>query len=194
MASIYDKAIRKTQDYSQYQSGNLAEVSDPESVYANMAKSDYDNYMKDFRGFEERLLAARDDTSLIDQARIDAPKQAEINKGIQQRNISRYGGGGLSNAQRSEQGRQMQRSGKLSLAGGVNNARINQREVNQATMADLIKIGQGVNRNALSQMGDAAGMASARQQAYKNAKAQHSSSMTSMGASLGSAILAAWLI
>lgn len=176
------------------QIGNLAGVSDPEETYAQITRNDYNNYMRDYRNFENRLIAARNDTSLIDQAKIDAPKQVQISKDIQKRNIERYGGAGLSNAQKSEQGREMQRGGQLNLAGGVNNARINQREVNQATMADLINIGQGVNRNALGNLGSAAGMAADRQQAYKNAKAQHSSSMVGMGASLGSAMLAAWLI
>lgn len=176
------------------QTSNLPEVSDPEAVYSNLNKRDYDNYMRDYRGFEERLIAARDDTSLIDQARTDAPKQAQIAKDIQQRNIERYGGAGLSNAQKSEQGRDMQRGGQLSIAGGVNNARINQREVNQSTMADLINIGQGLNKNALGMLGDSAQMAAGRQEAYKNAKSQYSSSMKGMGANLGSALLAAWLI
>jgi len=183
-----------TGGYSQYQTSNLPEVSDPESVYANMTRSDYDNYMRDYRGFEEMLLKARDDTSLIDKARRNAPKEAEKAKGIQARNLARYGGGGLSVAQQQEQGRAMQRGGMLSMAGNVNNARINQREVNQATMADLINIGQGINRNALGQMGDAASMAANRHMQYKSAKAQHSAQMTGMAGQLGSALLAAWMI
>jgi len=181
-------------NYRPYQTSNLADVSDPEAVYADLTKRDYDSYMKDYRGFEERLLKARDDTSLIDRARENAPKEMEKAKGIQERNISRYGGAGLSNAQRSEQGKAMQRGGALSLAGNVNNARLQQRDVNQATMADLINLGQGLNRNALSQLGDSAAMAAGRQEAYKNAKSQYSSSMKGMGANLGSALLAAWLI
>lgn len=168
---------------------NLPEVSDPEKVYADITRQDYENYLKDFRGFEERLIAAREDTSLIDRAREDAIKQTQIARGVQQRNIERYGGAGLSVMQRQEQERALQRGGQLNLAGGLNTALIQQREVNQQTLADLINIGQGVNRSSLQGLGDASALAANRQAAYKNAKAQHTSQMMGMGAQLGTAAL-----
>jgi len=171
---------------------NLPEVSDPEKVYADITRQDYENYLRDFGGFEERLIAARDDTSLIDQAREDTLKQSEIARQIQQRNIERYGGAGLSMAQRQEQQRALQRGGQLNLAGGLNNALIQQREINQKTLADLINIGQGVNRSSLQGLGDASAMAANREAAYKNAKAQHTSNMMGMGAGLASAAIIAF--
>ena len=138
----------------------LGDVDDPQKLYAQMARDDYDRYMQDFRGFEEQLIAARDDTSLIDQAREDAVTQRRIARETQQ----------------------------------INNARLAQREINQATLADLINIGQGVNRNALGQMNEAARMQSARYNAYKNAKASHSANMIGFGGQLGSALLTAFLI
>jgi len=168
---------------------NLPEVSDPEKVYADITRQDYENYLRDFRGFEERLIAAREDTSLIDRAREDAIKQTQIARGVQQRNIERYGGAGLSAMQRQEQERALQRGGQLNLAGGLNTALIQQREINQQTLADLINIGQGVNRSSLQGLGDASSMAANRQAAYKNAKAQHTSQMMGMGAQLGTAAL-----
>jgi len=180
--------------YQNYQTSNLASVSDPQSVYSGMARDDYDNYLKDFRGFEEALIKARDDTSLIDKSREDAAMQTRIASEVSQRNTERYGGAGLSNAQKQEQNRAMQRGSNLATVGGINNARVMQREVNQSTLADLINIGQGLNRNALGQLNTAAGLQSQRQQAYKNAKAQHSANMIGMGGQLGSALLAAFLI
>jgi hypothetical protein len=171
---------------------NLPQVSDPEKAYADITREDYENYLKDFRGFEERLIAARDDTSLIDQAREDALKQSEIAGQIQQRNVERYGGAGLSMVQRQEQQRALQRGGQLNLAGGLNNALIQQREINQKTLADLINIGQGVNRSSLQGLGDASAMAANREAAYKNAKAQHSANMMGMGAGLASAAIIAF--
>lgn len=180
--------------YQNYQTANLASVSDPQSVYSDMARDDYDNYLKDFRGFEEALIKARDDTSLIDKSREDAAMQTRIASEVSQRNTERYGGAGLSNAQKQEQNRAMQRGSNLATVGGINNARVMQREVNQSTLSDLINIGQGLNRNALGQLNTAAGLQSQRQQAYKNAKAQHSANMIGMGGQLGSALLAAFLI
>lgn len=160
---------------------SLPEVADPEKAYAEMTRSDYDNYIRDYRGFEERLIASTDDTTLIDEAREDAVKQTEIARQVQQRNIERYGGAGLSEVQRQEQQRALQRQGQLSLTGGLNNAVIAQREINQRTLADLINIGQGVNRSALQGLGQASANAAQKAAAYKNAKAQHSNNMVSLG-------------
>jgi len=173
---------------------DLKDVNDPQDVYAGMARDDYDSYISDFRGFEEQLLKARNDTSLIDRARKDATTNTKMNKEISARNRERYGGAGMSNAQLQEQERTVQRQSSLASVGSINNARLAQREVNQATLSDLINIGQGVNRNALSQMNQAAQMQSNRYNAYKNAKAQHSANMIGMGGQVGSALLAAFLI
>lgn len=173
---------------------DLKDVNDPQDVYAGMARDDYDNYIADFRGFEEQLLKARNDTSLIDRARKDSETNTKLNREIAARNRERYGGAGMSNAQRQQQERTVQRSSALASAGSINNARLAQREINQATLSDLINIGQGVNRNALGQMNEAAQMQSQRYNAYKNAKAQHSANMIGMGGQVGSALLAAFLI
>ena len=109
---------------------------------------------------------------------------------IQQRNLERYGGAGLSAAQLQVQQRTAQRGSQLAMANTVNNARVQQREVNQALMQELIGIGQGVNARALEGLGTAAQGAVQRRGAYKQAKAQYASSMMGMGAS----ILAAFLV
>lgn len=167
---------------------NLPQVKDPEATFAGITRQDYMDYVDNFRAFEERLLSQTDDTSLIDQARQDAPRQTEIAKGVQKRNLERYGGGGISAAQRQEQQRAIQRSGQLNLAGGVNNARIQQREVNSALLNELIGIGQGVNQSSLSGLGDASAMSAQRAAAYKNAKAQHHSNMVGLGGAVVGAI------
>ena len=173
---------------------SLRDVTDPEAIYAQMARDDYDNYIRDFRPFEEMLLAARNDETLINRSREDAKTQERINREVSARNLERYGGGGLSAAQRQQQQRTTQRESRLASVGSINNARLAQREVNQALHSDLINIGQGVNRNALGQMNAAAQMQSNRYNAYKNAKAQHSANMIGMGGQVGSALLAAFLI
>ena len=76
----------------------------------------------------------------------------------------------------------------------LNNARIAQREINQATLADLINIGQGVNRNALQGLGDASAMAARKESAYRSAKAAHKSQMIGLAGSLGTAALLAFAI
>ena len=172
----------------QYSVSNLPSVDNPEETFANITRGDYEDYLKNFRSFEEQLLALTNDTSLIDQAREDAPKQAKMSADIQKRNIERYGGAGLSNAQKQEQQRAGQRGASLNLAGNVNNARIEQRSVNDALLKELISVGQGVNQNALSGLGDASAMSAQRAAAYKNAKSQHHNNMVGLGGAVLGAI------
>lgn len=167
---------------------------DPEQELANLTQRDYDRYIEKFEPFENALLAARNSTALVDQAREDSATQARIAQEVSQRNIERYGGAGLSNAQRQQQQRTLQRGTALTKAGTVNNARVAQRELNQAVMADLINIGQGINRNAINMLSDGARMQHQRQQAYKNAKTSYNAQMTQLGGQVGSALLAAFLI
>jgi hypothetical protein len=160
---------------------NLPVVSDPEKTNADLLRKDYDRYVQNFRPFEEKILASVNDTSLIDAVPEDVKKQQDIAAGVQQRNLSRYGGAGLSVAQRAAQNVANQRQGMVSLAGGLNTARINQDAINKKSIAELINIGQGVNRNAMQGMGNAAGLAGQREAAFKGAKAQHHNSMVGLG-------------
>jgi hypothetical protein len=174
--------------------GQLQDVDDPQDIYSDMTRRDYDNYIKDFRTFEEALLALRNDTSLIDQTREDTQTQRRIAREVSQRNLERYGGAGLSPAQQQQQAQTLQRESNLASVNAINNSRVAQREINQNMLANLIDIGQGVNRNALGQMQTAAGLQSQRYNAYKNARAQHSANMIGMGGQIGSALLAAFMI
>jgi hypothetical protein len=125
----------------------------------------------------------------MDQAREDQMRQNQIAQQVQQRNIERYGGAGLSNAQRQQQQRSLQLGGQLGLTGSLNNARIQQRQVNNALLNELIGIGQGVNQSSLSGLGDASAMAAQRAAAYKNAKAQHHSNMMGLGGAILGALI-----
>ena len=174
---------------------SLPEVTDPEKTYADITRSDYENYVRDFRQFEEGLLEdAQTDTSLIDKASVDAQNQTRIAREIQQRNIERYGGAGLTAVQRQEQAKALSLGASTNLSGMLNNARIQQDQLNRSTLADLINIGQGVNRTAISGLGDAPAMAAKKKSAYNNAKAAHKSQMIGLGGSLASAALLAFAI
>ena len=198
MLSNMATAIQNTTGEVEYQNSmttsGLPSVTDPEKTFADITRQDYESYVQDYRGFEEKLMAAKDDTSLIDRAPEDAAKQAEIARGVQQRNISRYGGAGLSVAQQQQQQVANQRQEQLGLAGGLNTARVAQKDINQSTLADLINIGQGVNRSSIEGLGTASANSAAKASAYKNAKAQHSSNMVGMGASLASAAIMAFTL
>ena len=190
LAKLLDKQKPATDSYL----GGLPQVSDPEKTYADVNKSQYYNYIRDFRDFEEQQIQdATTDTSLIEGAREDAAIQSRVAQGIQQRNLERYGSE-LTPAERAEMARANQRGGALNLSNAVNNAQIQQEEANTRKLADLINVGQGVNRSSLGQLQSAAQDANSRKQAYKSAKAQTKAQNAGMVGSLASAAILAFAI
>lgn len=179
-------------DYRNTASSSMAglpDVKDPEATFAGITRQDYLDYVQNFRDFELNLLSMTEDDSLRQRAVEDQRRQNEIAAQVQQRNIERYGGAGLSNAQRQQQQVTLQRQGELGVANSSNNARVRQREINNALLNELIGIGQGVNQSSLSGLGQASSLAASRAAAYKNAKAQHHSSMTGLAGSIFGAAL-----
>ena len=167
----------------------LQNVSDPDQTFADMTRRDYNDYIKNYRGFEEELLAnAQNDTSLIDQARTNSADAQGLMTGIAKRNADRYGVA-LTPAQRQEQERSLQRANTLGASQSVNDARIAQKEANQRVMSDLINIGQGVNRSSLGQMQSAAQNATQRNNAFKSAQAASKAQTYSTIGSLGAAAI-----
>jgi len=182
-----------TLDYSTnqgYSASQLPGVTDPEQTMSDVAKGQHERYIRNFRGFEEALIAAKDDTSLIDAAREDAPEQARIAREVAMRQRQRYGLTQTAVEARETQ-RASQRGEAINLAGGLNEARLAQRDANRRLLGDLINIGQGVNRSSLSQLGTAAENATARKNAYTQAKAQHKAQTWGMVGSLGATALMA---
>ena len=169
----------------------LPNVSDPDKVFANITRQDYLDYVKNYRDFEEDLLdRAQNDTSLIDAAYENAENAQGLMAGVANRNASRYGVD-LTPAQKREQARGLTRANSLGLAQSVNDARIAQREANQTALADLINIGQGVNRSSLGQMQTAAQNATQRKNAYDEAKAaSKAQTYSTLGSLASTAILA----
>tara|TARA_R110002051_G_scaffold21001_2_gene56345 strand:- start:15878 stop:16690 length:813 start_codon:yes stop_codon:yes gene_type:complete len=168
---------------------------DPDAVYARITRQEYQDYVTNFREFEEELInKATTDTSLIDYAREDAAFSEERTAGMAQRNLSRYGAQ-LTPAQQQEMQRSIGRGTTLGGIQSVADARIGQRDANQRLMADLINIGQGVNRTSLAQLGSAAQDATARKNAYKQARAGHKAATNqAIGGLASMAIMAAFMI
>jgi hypothetical protein len=171
---------------------NLPSVDDPEKAYADLTRQEYLDYVKNYRGFEEQLInKAQTDRSLIDQARKDVGVASALTQGVAARNSQRYGVA-LTPAQIQQQELRLQRANTLGGIQAVNDAKIAQRESNTALLSDLINIGQGVNRAAQSQLGSAAGDATARRNAYTQAKAASKANTYSTIGSLASAAILAF--
>jgi hypothetical protein len=169
----------------------LPTVSDPEAAYAAITRGEYLDYVQNFRDFENQLIQqAQTDTSLVDQARADAPMAAALTQGVATRNASRYGVN-LTPAQLQQQQLGLQRANTLGSIQSINDARIAQREANTRLMADLINIGQGVNRTSQQQLGTSAANFRNLQNSYTQAKAASKAQTYQTIGSLGAmAILA----
>lgn len=168
---------------------NLPNVDDPEKAYANLTRQEYMDYVQNYRGFEEQLIRkAQTDRTLIDQARKDVGVAAALTQGAATRNAQRYGVA-LTPAQLQQQQLRLQRANTLGGIQAVNDAKIAQRESNTALLSDLINIGQGVNRASQQQLGSAAADATARRNAYTQAKAASKANTYSTIGSLASAAI-----
>ena len=171
---------------------SLPAVTDPEKAYAAITRQEYNDYVSNFRDFENQMIEeAQTDTSLIDSARENAGIASGLAQGISDRNASRYGGT-LTPAQIQQQSAMLQRGNTLGGIQSVNDARIGQSELNQKKLADLINIGQGVNRTSLSQMGGAAANATQRKSAYDAARASSKAQTISTVGSLASMAIMAF--
>lgn len=168
---------------------NLPNVDDPEKAYADLTRQEYLDYIQNYRKFEEQLInKAQTDRSLIDQARKDVGVASALTQGVASRNAQRYGVA-LTPAQLQQQELRLQRANTLGGIQAVNDAKIAQREANTALLSDLINIGQGVNRASQQQLGSAAADATARRNAYTQAKAQSKANTYSAIGSLASAAM-----
>ncbi len=154
-----------------YSASNLPQVSDPDRAFANVTQRQHNFLVREFRPFEQSLIDSVNDTSLIDAVPEEVEEQSRISQEIDERNRSRYGYNRTA-VEQQEVAREAQRTKNIGLAGGLNNSRLAQRERNQNLLAQLVNIGQGLNRGSLGQMGSAAEMAINRKNAFTQAKAQ----------------------
>ena len=159
---------------------NREQIKDPDKVFADVSKRQFDRYERDFKPFERDLItSAQTDTSLIDRVPEDVEQQQRIAEDVSRRNRERFGFESTQ-ALASERERASQRGGALNLAGGLTNARLSQLDANQRVLGDLINIGQGLNRSSLSGLGAAAENAVTRRNQYERDRVAYKNARTSM--------------
>lgn len=163
----------------------LKNVADPQKAFAATTKDEYVTFRKNFGQFERDVLGeAMTDQSIITDAAQRTPEQFGLAAGVQRRNMSRFGGD-VPVAQQQQEMRNLGTSMVLGTTGAINNARINQRDVNTNRFYELINIGQGVYNQATGAMSQSASMAADREAARKAASEQRKAQRLSMGLSLG---------
>ncbi len=178
-ANISEAALQALRNDPRF-AANRAEVKDPDKVFADVSKRQFDRYERDFKPFEKDLIArAQTDTSLIDRVPEDVEQQQRIAEGVSRRNRERFGFESTQ-ALAAERERASQRGEALNLAGGLSNARLSQLDQNQKVLGDLINIGQGLNRSSLSGLGAAAENAVARRNQYERDRVAYKNARTNM--------------
>ena len=169
-----------------------AQAGSADQIFANITRQQYEDFITNFGGFEDNLIErSKSDTSLVDQARLDTTKASGLTKGIADRNAARYGIG-LMPDQMKARDTAIQRQNTLGGSDAINNARVAQKDLNTSLQDGLIDIGNGVQGTALGQLGSAAGDATARKNAYTQARAQSQANTYSTIGSLGAAAILAF--
>jgi hypothetical protein len=165
------------------------DFSDPQKTYATITRNEYEDFVKQFGGYEDSLIASVTETPAEDTAREDSIAASERQKAIQKRNLERYGTE-LTVAERSEMGRSYQRGRQLDIAGTTNDARIADIERTTNLRNTLANIASGVYGGAIQGLGNASSNAASRQQAYKQARAQNkANTISTIGTIAGAALM-----
>lgn len=147
----------------------LENVSDPQATLAAVTKGEYLRFRENFGQFEKDIVdESISDTSLIDQAGVNAMSSLNQAVGMQRRNRERYGGQ-MTRAQVNQQNRNVKQTAALSLSDLTNQAALDQRDINTKRFFNLIDVGQGVFKGSQALMGDAARMKSSRDAAARAA-------------------------
>lgn len=158
---------------------------------ARLTREDYD-YRKDLLSqYEDMMMGLKDDTSIIDNARDQAGNIATRGTAQTDRMMSRYG---------------TQRQGASALAADrnvqldaantgtdlINNATIDQEELNYGILGNLVAGGRRRQKGALQGLGDVAGMESQRiaagQQAQANWRNQRNQTIGTIATLAGFAV------
>ena len=157
-------------NYTPTTAPTLAEVDDPEQLFADVAQQ-RDEFVRSYvRPFQDALIEQLDSTALVDQAPEDAARQSDIQEGVARRNLSRYGVEETA-ATRNARNTSNQLTRNLAEADAVNNARLQQRTQNQNLLGQLVNLSLGADKTALGMLGQASSLQGARESAYTSAQA-----------------------
>lgn len=161
-------------------------VKDPQAQFAAVTKGEYVDFRKNFGQFERDIVdESLTDTSLVDNAPMQAMSSLNTAAGMNRRNLERYGGQ-LNRAQSQQLTKNLQTGGSLGILDAMNQGALAQRDINTNRFYNLINIGQGVQRDAMGLMGTAADLKSKRDSAARaaseQAKAQRTQNIISLGA------------
>ena len=143
-----------------------------DQIYSSLLQEDREWFKKEFDPEQEELFALLKDRSLVEGVPETVERQSALTRGIGQRARSRYG---ITETpiEQQERERLEQLGSATGLAGGLTNARLQQRENNRRLLTGLIDYGNKFKQTAVSELGSVAQQEIAGRAAYNQARAQH---------------------
>jgi len=150
------------------------------NTQSQITRQQFEDYKRLVQPEEDKLLQLTTDTSIIDTALDRSTTASNVQEGITQRNIERYGSE-LTPAQRLELSKQQQRTRTLTDISAENFARRDQMQQNLNRLLTLGNLGVMQQNRGNQMLGIASGNEAARQNAYKqdqaNARAQRANTI-----------------
>ena len=163
--------------------------------FDKVSRDMYNDFAKRFQPYEQQMLEAVNDTSLIDAAVTDSATQNRLASGIQQRNMSRYGGtAGTTAVQRQEQAKSLSLGMVKNTTGSTNLARRAQRDINYNNLVGVANYGQKLQADAMQGLGQVNSLAANRADAYNTAQKSHKASLWGAAGQVGSMAVTALAI
>lgn len=153
-------------------------------------KRTFDNFEENYNPLIQDLIGRLNSNELVDNAKADSEQL--LGRTTQAQGMSEMQGlNRLTPAQRLAMKRRTEIRAKAQGDGNINNARIAQNDLNYENSRNLMQFAMGEQSSATNALAESAGLASSRDQAYKNGKAQARSANTSLATGLAMAAILA---
>ena len=159
-----------------------------ENALAQANNQSFQNYQQNFAPLIEGMIDNMNSTSLVDTAKENAGQLLGRTTSMQNREASRSLSQ-LSPAQRMALQRRRDLNSKTQDNQNVNQARIDQDQLNFENMSNLMNIAVNNRQSATEGLANGTGLAANREQAYQNAKAQTRSTNTGLATTAAMAAL-----
>lgn len=150
------------------------------NTQSQVTRQQFEDYKRIVQPEEDKLLQLTTDTSIIDSASDRAATAANVQEGITQRNIERYGSE-LTPAQRLELSKQQNRNRTLTDISAQNFAQRDQMQQNLNRLLTIGNTGVIQQQRGNQMLGIASGNEAARESGYKqdqaNSRAQRANTI-----------------
>lgn len=166
---------------------------DPNSLLRALAERENARYESDYIPVEDQAIASLDDTSLVKRARQSTVNGFSRSVGRFNRDLSRYGVA-PSAADRENSNLRFSFDAARTSADTVNNSRLDQFDRNRSVRGELINIGRSLANESFSNVSEAAGLQTSRENNNRAASASSKAGLLNLGGQVASAALYSWMV